>query len=116
MRTATMGNLLLAAEYFDAAEACYLHAQSLAPDDVRWPYYLGHVYMTKAELGKAVTSFERALRLRPDDVATLVWLGGVHLDLGEPEPGRAALREGVVPSAWNGGGDVRPGPSGARQT
>jgi tetratricopeptide (TPR) repeat protein len=81
----TMGNLLLAAEYFDAAEACYLHAQSIAADDVRWPYYLGHVYMTKAELGKAVISFERALRLRPDDVATLVWLGGVHLDLGEPD-------------------------------
>jgi tetratricopeptide (TPR) repeat protein len=81
----TMGNLLLAAEYFDAAEACYLHAQSIAPDEVRWPYYLGHVYMTKAELGKAVESFERALRLRPDDVATLVWLGGVHLDMGEPD-------------------------------
>lgn len=80
-----MGNLLLAAEYFDAAEACYLHAQSIAPNDVRWPYYLGHVYVTKAELGKAVGSFDRALRLRPDDVATLVWLGGVHLDRGEPD-------------------------------
>ena len=80
-----MGNLLLAAEYVDAAEACYLHAESLAPNDVRWPYYLGHVYTTKAELGKAVTSFDRALRLKPDDVASLVWLGGVHLDLGEPE-------------------------------
>jgi len=80
-----MGNLLLAADYFDAAEACYLHAQSLAPDDVRWPYYLGHVYMARPDLGKAVASFERTLRLRPDDVASLVWLGGVHLDLGEPE-------------------------------
>ena len=80
-----MGNLLLAAEYADAAEAFYLHAQSAAQNDVRWPYYLGHVYMTRAELGKAVASFERARRLRPDDVATLVWLGGVHLDLGEPE-------------------------------
>ena len=80
-----MGNLLLAADYFEAAQACYLHAQSLAPDDARWPYYLGHVYMTRAELMKAVVSFDRALRLRPDDVAALVWLGGVHLDLGEPE-------------------------------
>ena len=80
-----LGNLLLAAEYFDAAEACYLHAQALAPNDVRWPYYLGHVYMTKGDLGKAVVSFKRALQLRPNDVATLVWLGNVHLDLGEPE-------------------------------
>jgi tetratricopeptide (TPR) repeat protein len=80
-----MGNLLLAADSFEAAQACYLHAQSLAPNDVRWPYYLGHVYMTRADLARAVNSFERALRLRPDDVAALVWLGGVHLDLGEPE-------------------------------
>src|SRR6266850_1952665 len=36
-----LGNLLLAAEYFDAAEPCYLHAQSIAPADPRWPYYLG---------------------------------------------------------------------------
>src|SRR4051812_13796617 len=36
-----LGNLLLAAEYFDAAEGCYLHAQALAPNDARWPYYLG---------------------------------------------------------------------------
>ena len=80
-----LGNLLQAAEYFDAAEACYLHAQALAPNDVRWPYYLGHVYMTKAQLGKAAASFERALQLQPNDVAALIWLGGVHLDLGESD-------------------------------
>ena len=33
-----LGNLLLAAEYFDAAEACYLHAEALAPNEMRWPY------------------------------------------------------------------------------
>jgi tetratricopeptide (TPR) repeat protein len=80
-----MGNLLMAAEYFDAAEPCYLHAQALQPGETRWPYYLGHVYMAKAEPAKAVAAFERALRLRPDDVATLVWLGGVHLEQGRPE-------------------------------
>ena len=52
---------------------------------MRWPYYLGHVYMAKAEPAKAIASFERALRLQPADVATLVWLGNVHLDQGQPE-------------------------------
>jgi tetratricopeptide (TPR) repeat protein len=80
-----MGNLLLATDSFEAAQACYLHAQSLAPGDVRWPYYLGHVDMARADLVDAATSFERALALRPDDVAALVWLGGVRLDLGQPE-------------------------------
>jgi tetratricopeptide (TPR) repeat protein len=80
-----MGNLLLAADYFEAAEPYYLHAQALAPDDMRWPYYLGHVYMAKTEPAKAVASFERTLRLRPSDLAALVWLGGVYLDQGQPE-------------------------------
>jgi tetratricopeptide (TPR) repeat protein len=80
-----MGNLLMAADYFDAAEPYYLHAQALAPDDMRWPYYLGHVYMARTEPARAIASFERTLRLRPSDLATLVWLGGVYLDQGHPE-------------------------------
>ena len=80
-----MGNLLLAAEYFEAAEPYYLHAQALAPGEVRWPYYLGHVYQARAESARAVTAFERALALKPADVATLVWLGTVYLDQGQPE-------------------------------
>jgi tetratricopeptide (TPR) repeat protein len=80
-----MGNLLLAAEYNDAAEPFYLHAEALAPDEMRWPYYLGHVYMGNAEPEKAIAAFERALRLSPNDVAALVWLGNVYLDEGNPE-------------------------------
>jgi len=80
-----MGNLLLAAEYNDAAGPFYLHAEALAPDEVRWPYYLGHVYMGHAEPEKAIAAFERALRLSPNDVAALVWLGNVYLDEGKPE-------------------------------
>jgi hypothetical protein len=39
-----MGKLFLAAEYFDAAEACFVNAGTLAPSDMRWPYYLAHAY------------------------------------------------------------------------
>lgn len=80
-----VGNLLLAAEYYDAAEPFYLHAQSLAPDDPRWPYYLGHVYMNRAAPQKAIAAFERVLQLRPGDIASLVWLGNVRLDQGQPD-------------------------------
>jgi tetratricopeptide (TPR) repeat protein len=75
-----MGELLMAADYPDAAEPCYLNAQTLVPDDVRWPYYLGHLYKGKGEPARSAASFERALQLQPEDVATLVWLGGVYLD------------------------------------
>ena len=84
-----MGTLLAAAEQPEAAEPCYLNAQTLAPDDARWPYYLGHLYRIKGPVESAASAFERALQLRPDDVPTLVWLGEVYLSQGrgnEAEP------------------------------
>jgi tetratricopeptide (TPR) repeat protein len=80
-----VGNLLLAAEYTEAAEAYYLHAEALAPNDMRWPYYLGHVFRLRGDLAKSAAAFERALRLQPNDVAALVWLGNVRLDEGQPD-------------------------------
>jgi tetratricopeptide (TPR) repeat protein len=84
-----MGNLLLAAEYVDAAEPCFLNAELLVPSEIRWPYFLGHVYRTRGEPAKAAAAFERALKLGPTDLAALVWLGVVNLDLGRPEAAEA---------------------------
>jgi len=80
-----LGELLMAASYFDAAEACYLNAQTLAPADIRWPYYLGHLYKAKGPLAKSVAAFEKALQLRPNDVAILVWLGEASLAQGRSD-------------------------------
>lgn len=80
-----LGLILMAAEYYDAAAPCYLNALALAPDAMRWPYYLGHLYRIKGEGAKAVDFFTRALNLRPTDVATLVWLGETYLDQSRPE-------------------------------
>jgi len=80
----TLGSLLFAANRANAAETSYLHAQALAPAEMRWPYYLGHVYLNRPDRPKAIAAFERALRLRPGDAAALVWLGNVYLDDGQP--------------------------------
>jgi tetratricopeptide (TPR) repeat protein len=80
-----MGKLLMAAKYFDLAEPYFLNAQALDPREHRWPYYLGHLYKNKGALALAAASFERAVEQRPDDVATLIWLGDVHLLEGRPE-------------------------------
>ena len=77
-----VGRLLMAAEYFEAAEPYLLHAEAQSPGDVRWPYYLGHVHMANADPVKAVAAFQRALRLKPDDTAALIWLGNLQLDQG----------------------------------
>lgn len=80
-----LGKLLMAATVFDAAESCYLNAQTLLPADRRWPYFLGHLYKVKGPLDQSVASFEQALRLAPTDVATLVWLGDAYLAQGRAE-------------------------------
>jgi tetratricopeptide (TPR) repeat protein len=79
------GMLLQAAEYYEAAEPCYLNAQALAPEEIRWPYYLAHLRKSMGETDKAEAAFTRVLELRPGDFPTLVWLGRVHLDKGRPE-------------------------------
>jgi len=91
-----LGELLMAASYFDAAEACYLNAQILAPADRRWPYYLGHLYKAKGPLAKSVVAFDRALQLRPDDVATLVWLGEAYLAQGGSDAAQPLFNQALT--------------------
>jgi len=78
------GMILQAAEYFDAAEPCYVDAERLVPDDVRWRYYLAHVYKSKGATDRAEAMFKQVLALRPDDFPTIVWLGRLMLDEGRP--------------------------------
>ena len=80
-----MGHLLMATRHREAAEICYLHARALAPDERRWPYYLGHVARLEGAFARSATFFAAALELEPDDVPTLLWLGEVHLEQGRPE-------------------------------
>lgn len=90
-----LGTLLMAASYFDAAETCYLNAQTLAPADMRWPYYLGHLYKAKGPLAKSVVAFEKALQLRPNDVATLVWLGDAYLAQGSSDAAQPLFNQAL---------------------
>ena len=91
-----MGKLLMAATFLDAAEACYLNAQKLAPNDRRWPYYLGHLYKGKGPIEKSVSSFERALQLVPDDVTTMVWLGEAYLAEGRADAADRLFAEALA--------------------
>jgi tetratricopeptide (TPR) repeat protein len=79
------GMVLQAAEFFDAAEPCYLNAQALAPDEFRWPYYLANLHRSRGETDQAEAAYKRALELKPDDLAALIWLGRLHLDQGRSE-------------------------------
>ena len=77
-----LGMLLMAGEYFEAAEACLLNARQLARERFRWAYYLGHLYERRGDLEEAVEAFERAHQQRPDHFPTLFWLIDVNVELG----------------------------------
>jgi len=87
-----MGKLFLAAEYFDAAEACFVNAGTLAPSDMRWPYYLAHAYRRSNRNDQAAASFTRALALQPQHVPSLVWLAEIRLASNQPEEAERLLQ------------------------
>lgn len=76
---ADMGRLFIATELYDAAERCFANARTLAPADMRWPYYLAHVARLGNDRDKAASLFEQALALQPDHVPSLVWLAEMRL-------------------------------------
>jgi tetratricopeptide (TPR) repeat protein len=92
------GMLLQAAQFFDVAEASYLNAQTLTPGEMRWPYYLGHLYRSEGKPDKAADSFTRALALKPDDLPSMVWLGRLHLDQGRPGDAEPLFQKALTTS------------------
>jgi tetratricopeptide (TPR) repeat protein len=90
-----MGRRLLAIDYADAARPFLEKAQSLMPGDVRWPYYLGHAQRRAQDPAKAAIAFEQALRVKPADVPSLVWLGESYLALGRTEDAEGMLAKAV---------------------
>ena len=90
-----MGKLLMAAQYGDAAERCFLNAQTLNTADYRWPYYLAQLYRGRGDIQKSLAHFERTRALKPDDVATLVWLGDANLSLGRPDAAEPLFQQAL---------------------
>ena len=91
-----LGLVLMAAEYYDAAEACFSSATELAPEALRWPYYLGHLHALRGERAAAADLFARAHALRPSDLAALVRLGETLLDQSRSRAAEEAFRRALV--------------------
>ncbi|MEM7480895.1 MAG: tetratricopeptide repeat protein [Acidobacteriota bacterium] len=80
-----MGRVFHAYALAEAAEACYRNALRFAPEDFRWPYYLGYLLQHKSRLEEAITFYRRALELLPVSIAAQVHLGEIYLALNRPE-------------------------------
>jgi tetratricopeptide (TPR) repeat protein len=90
-----LGRLFMASKFADEAVSCYLHAEALAPADMRWPYLLGHAYLRKGDRERAAAAFARASTLRPTDVNALVWLGETYLDEGRPDAAQPIFQQAL---------------------
>ena len=75
--------VLHAAEYLDAARPGYENAESLMPNDPRWPYYLGLLHQAGGDTARAESAFVRSLQRQPDDPTTLVRVAQMMLARGE---------------------------------
>lgn len=83
-----LGRLYHAYDFLSAAESCYENARTLAPDDFRWPYYLGFLHQVRGELEPAAERFREALARRRDDLPALLRLGDVLIELDRPAQAR----------------------------
>jgi Tetratricopeptide repeat len=87
----TIGMVLQAGEYYEAAEPAYLNAQGLMPNEPRWPYFLAHLQKSRGDTAKSITHFNRVLEISPNDVPTLIWLGRTYLDQGQADMAEPVL-------------------------
>lgn len=90
-----LGRLLMAAKFGQEAASCFVHAEALAPADMRWPYYTGHAYLRSGDRAQAAAAFERALRAKPGDLTSLVWLGESYLDDDRLDLAQAAFQRAI---------------------
>ena len=105
----------MAADYPDAAEPCFLNAQTLAHGDIRWPYYLGHLYRNRGDLPSSRGLFSNARRNcsptmwpRWSGWATSIWRT-------DGRRRRSRIREGVDVATELVVGAIRLGPHGTCQ-
>jgi tetratricopeptide (TPR) repeat protein len=97
-----LGKLTFATELIDVARACNRNAERLAPDDARWPYYLGHLGRFTGERERSLAGFERARKLATDDRPTLFYLGELYLDFDRLDDAEAAYRHAAKLGAPSG--------------
>ncbi len=83
-----LGNLYHSYNLLSVAEECYREASARAPDDPRWPYYLGFLAQIRGRWVESVEHFERVLTLDPEDPPALLRLAEVRLETGDSERAR----------------------------
>jgi len=86
-----LGALALLLEMEAQADACFLNARMLQPDELRWPYYAGYLAMMAGNLDQALEYLQAARSIDPEYPTLYLRLGRVRLERSELTEARAAL-------------------------
>lgn len=70
-----LGMVYQALQFEDSAEAAYVNAVMLKPDDPRWHHFLAFLYQEKGGSDRAIAEYLRVLQLAPDYLAARTRLG-----------------------------------------
>ena len=84
-RMGQVGMLLHAYGHYESAALFYRFAASQARSEFRWVYYLGLVEKESGQPEQAAQSFQRSLRLRPDNLPARLHLATMLIDLNRAE-------------------------------
>ena len=87
-RAGQLGMVLYANEQYEFAAACFARAQALAPDEPRWPYFLGRTQSNLATEDRGMAALRRTLRLQPDYLPAQVLLAKALVESGQTAEGR----------------------------
>ena len=90
-----MGQLYFLYDLMEPAEVCFLNARELEPEEWRWAYYLGALYRLQGSFAEAERWLEISDAQHPDDVATLIRLGRVRLELDDLDGAEAVFARAV---------------------
>ena len=77
--------------FHDAALATYDQAESLDPDDFRWPYFNALLMAQKGQQEPALEKLQQALAIDADYSPAWLWRGTWLLDLDQPDAAAAAF-------------------------
>jgi len=92
-----LGAAYHAHELWPEAEISYRRAESLDPDDPRWPYFLGDVLsVVGTSLDESVAAFRRAISLKPNYPPAHMRLGRVLIAQGRGEEAAVELERALA--------------------
>ena len=80
----------------EAARIAYQRAETLNPNDPRWPYLRGHVVRVGDRVADAIPAFLRALELEPELVAGWVALGEILFELNRNQESAEAFQQAIA--------------------